>query len=94
MHRARLREMLLERLSADDVAVPSLPKRVSAFGISHLPLFHLQILAAVSKHVQVDLFLMNPCREYWGEIVTNRDIRRIRQQYAARDIEPTGPASR
>ncbi len=88
MHRARMREMLLERLSADDVPVPSLPKRVSAFGISHLPLFHLQILAALSKHVQVDLFLMNPCREYWGEIVTNRDIRRIRQQYAARDIEP------
>jgi exodeoxyribonuclease V gamma subunit len=88
MHRARLREMLLERLSTDDVDVPSLPKRVSAFGLSHLPLFHLQILAAVSKHVQVDLFLMNPCREYWGEIVTNRDIRRIRQHYVTRDIEP------
>ncbi len=87
MHRARLREMLLERLSIDDVDVPSLPKRVSAFGISHLPLFHLQILAAVSGHVQVDLFLMNPCREYWGEIVTNRDIRRIRQHYVTRDVE-------
>jgi exodeoxyribonuclease V gamma subunit len=87
MHRARLREVLLERLTRDDVDVPSLPKRVSAFGISHLPLFHLQILAAVSRHVQVDLFLMNPCREYWGEIVTNRDIRRIRQHYVTRDIE-------
>jgi exodeoxyribonuclease V gamma subunit len=87
-HRARLREVLLERLSTDDVDVSSLPKRVSAFGLSHLPLFHLQILAAVSKYVQVDLFLMNPCREYWGEIVTNRDIRRIRQHYVARDIEP------
>jgi len=88
MHRARLREMLLERLSTHDADVPSLPKRVSAFGISHLPLFHLQILAAVSKHVQVNLFLMNPCREYWEEIVTNRDIRRIRKHYVARDIKP------
>lgn len=88
MHRARLREVLFERLTSDDVDVPILPKRVSAFGISHLPLFHLQILAAVSRHVQVDLFLMNPCREYWGEIVTNRDIRRIRQHYVTRDIEP------
>jgi exodeoxyribonuclease V gamma subunit len=86
-HRARLREMLFERLSSDDVDVPFLPERVSAFGISHLPLFHLQILAAVSKHVQVDLYLMNPCREYWGEIVTNRDIRRIRQHYVASDVE-------
>ncbi len=87
-HRARLREMLLERLSRADFDVSALPKRVSAFGISHLPLFHLQVLAAVSKHVHVNLFLMSPCREYWAEIVTNRDIRRIREHYLARDIEP------
>ncbi len=88
MHRARMREMLLEILSTANLDEPPLPKRVSAFGISHLPLFHLQVLEAVSKHAQVDLYLMNPCREYWEEIVTNRDIRRIRQQYMARDIEP------
>jgi len=88
VHRAYLREMLFEKLSSNDADVPSLPKRVSAFGISHLPLFHLQILAAVSKHVRVNLFLMNPCREYWEEIVTNRDIRRIREHYMASDIEP------
>ena len=88
VHRARLHEVLLERLSSDDTDVSSLPKRVSVFGISHLPLFHLQILESVSRHVQVDLFLMNPCREYWGDIVTNKDIRRIRQHYVTRDIEP------
>ncbi len=87
MHRARLRDMLLERLSSTQGEVPGLPQRVSAFGISHLPLFHLEILAAVSKHVPVSLFLMNPCREYWGEIVTNREIRRIREHYVAKDIE-------
>ncbi len=87
VHRAHLREMLFERLSNDDTDLSFLPERVSAFGISHLPLFHLQILAAVSRHAQVNLFLMNPCREYWEEIVTNRDIRRIREHYVARDIE-------
>ena len=87
VHRARLREMLLEKLLSADLDVTGLPKQVSAFGISHLPLFHLQVLAAVSRHAQVNLYLMNPCREYWGEIVTSKDIRRIRQQYAARDID-------
>jgi len=87
MHRTHLREMLFERLSNHDADVSLLPERVSAFGISHLPLFHLQILAAVSTHVQVNLFLMNPCREYWEEIVTNRDIRRIKKHYMARDVE-------
>jgi exodeoxyribonuclease V gamma subunit len=86
-HRARLREMLLVRLSTDNPQTLPLPKRVSAFGISHLPLFHLQIMTALSRHTQVNLFLMNPCREYWEEIVTTKDIRRIREHYTDRDIE-------
>ena len=88
IHRAHQREMLLQKLSSDETSVSFMPKRVSAFGISHLPLFHLQIMAALAKHIQVNLFLMNPCQEYWEEIVTNRDIRRIREHYVARSIEP------
>jgi len=88
IHRAHQREMLLQKLSSDETSVSFMPKRVSAFGISHLPLFHLQIMAALSKHIQVNLFLMNPCEEYWEEIVTNRDIRRIREHYVARNIGP------
>ena len=50
-----------------------LPKRVSAFGISALPPFHLKVLAALGKFSEVNLFLMNPCREYWG--VKKRDAK-------------------
>jgi len=85
-HRAYLQERLLETLLIGDAEIAVLPKRVSAFGISHLPRFHIEIMAAVSKHVPVNLFLMNPCREYWGEIVTRRDIRRIREHYTSKSI--------
>lgn len=83
LHRARLwqraREMLRKPLPRD---VP-LPERVSIFGISYLPPFHLQFLAEMANHTQINFFLMNPCREYWADIVTNRELRKIRDQYAS-----------
>lgn len=44
-----------------------LPARVAVFGISWLPKFHLDILAAVSRHTEINLFVMSPCREYWAD---------------------------
>ena len=81
IHRGEMQQRLLEALMVDDVDLACLPARILAFGISHLPRFHTEIFAAVSQHVPVHLYLMNPCQEYWGEIVTRRDIRRIRTHY-------------
>jgi exodeoxyribonuclease V gamma subunit len=55
----------------------ALPSRVSVFGISALPPFHLRILDAVARTVEVSLFVMNPCREYWFLIYSDREMRRI-----------------
>ncbi len=75
-HRAALGRAFFEALSSPGFKASDLPQRVSVFGISSLPRFHMQVLAALSKHIQVNLFLMNPCREYWGDIVSSREIRR------------------
>jgi len=88
IHRAAMQQRLLETLLVDEIDPTVLPARISAFGISHLPRFHIEILAAVSQHIPVHLYLMNPCQAYWGEIVTRRDIRRIRTQYASRGKVP------
>lgn len=53
-----------------------LPERVSVFGISTLPRFHIQILSSISRFTQVNLFLMNPCMEYWGDISSDWEIKR------------------
>jgi exodeoxyribonuclease V gamma subunit len=63
----------------------SLPQRVSVFGISYLPPFYLQVFAEVSHLIPVGLFLMNPCREYWADIVSDREIKRIRMKYSRPD---------
>ncbi|PKN62216.1 MAG: exodeoxyribonuclease V subunit gamma [Deltaproteobacteria bacterium HGW-Deltaproteobacteria-15] len=67
-HRASLARDFIERLQNRPPERGSLPERISVFGISALPRFHMEILAAVSNYTEVNLFLMNPCREYWGDI--------------------------
>ncbi|MFC1811837.1 exodeoxyribonuclease V subunit gamma [Thermodesulfobacteriota bacterium] len=81
-HRAWLQKSLLEEIKRKPNEIGNFFQRVSVFGISYLPLFHLQTIAAISTLVQVNLFLMNPCKEFWADIVSDTEIKRIRKQYA------------
>lgn len=76
LHRAALGKALLEALQRSHLDMGHFPERVSVFGISALPRFHLEVLAALSRVTKVNLFLMNPCREYWGDILGHREARR------------------
>jgi exodeoxyribonuclease V gamma subunit len=84
LHRAGIRKTFLEKLRNSPHQLDNLPKRVSIFGISYLPLFHLETIVEISKHTQVNFFVMNPCKEYWGDIVSDRETRKFKKKYAAR----------
>jgi exodeoxyribonuclease V gamma subunit len=73
-HRGRL---LQEFRAAVGKASLSHLGRISVIGIPTLPPFHLEVLARVSRQIDVNLFLLNPCREYWGEIVSERELARL-----------------
>ncbi len=62
-HRARLQRDLITKLKAEPAQFKKLPKRIFIFGISYLPLFHLEAFFALSQHLELNLFLLNPCRE-------------------------------
>ena len=79
-HRARLRKELFQQIKQLKINPLSLPARVSIFGISYMPLFHLQTLAALSHLIPINIFILNPCQEYWADIVSDREIKRIRQK--------------
>ncbi len=81
MHRARLQKVLLEKIRDLQTEIDDLPQRVSIFGISYLPPFHMQLFAHISRLMQVNLFIMNPCMGYWADIVSDREIMRIRGRY-------------
>lgn len=64
-----------------------LPRRVIVFGISSLPKQALDALHAVSRHSQVLLFVHNPCRHYWAEIIEDRELLRIERARHGRKSE-------
>ena len=73
-HRARL---LQDFRKALETAPPQHQPRISVIGIPSLPPFHLEVLSRMARHAEVNLFLLNPCRQYWGEIVSERELARL-----------------
>jgi exodeoxyribonuclease V gamma subunit len=76
-HRGKLRDDFRRLLETAPTGSLKLPERVSLFGISYLPSFHLEVLAAVARRTEVNLFLMSPTSEYWGDIATFRERSRM-----------------
>jgi exodeoxyribonuclease V gamma subunit len=88
VHRAALGKLFFETLRDKSADIEDLPGRVAVFGISALPRFHVQILAALARFCRINLFLMNPCREYWGDIVSEWDISRTVSRESTEVREP------
>jgi exodeoxyribonuclease V gamma subunit len=72
LHRAALLQNFKRRLAAGDIPAESFPPRISLFGISFLPTFHLEFFTVLSRYVQVDFYLLNPCGAYWGDLLSER----------------------
>ena len=88
-HRAALGRSLTEVLARGPLPAASLPERVSVFGISSLPRFHMEILDALSRHMEVNLFLMNPCADFWGDTLSRGGLRRVVRKARERSVAET-----
>ncbi len=87
-HRAGLRKTFLQAIEESSAAIEGLPERISIFGISSLPRFHMEVLAGLSRLTRVNLFLMNPCKEYWGDIVSDWEVKRTMDREGGEDLTP------
>ena len=65
-HPAALQARFIQPLEQAAAPVAGLPERIAIFGISALPPFYLQILAALARHIEVSLFLLEPCEAVLG----------------------------
>ena len=72
-HRGRLKEEFCRRIKAGVPDGSGIPERISVFGISYLPKYHMEILAATARIIEVNLFLLSPTREYWADIVSEQE---------------------
>lgn len=89
--RAHIHRRFLDALDALDAPPATLPPRILVFGISSLPQQVLEALHALAAHCQVIVFIPNPCRYYWGDIIEDRDLLRRQQRrhpHKLADIEP------
>lgn len=81
-HRGNLIEALHDATQSSSRPV-GVPERIFIFGVSSLPpntLESLRVLAA-SGWIDVHLFLQNPCRFYWGDVVDKHYLgREIKRQ--------------
>jgi len=79
-HRVRVQARFHARLASGDFDRGQLPERVSVIGVSALPPLDVELLAALARHIDIHLFLLDPCQEYWGDIQAERDLARLGEE--------------
>lgn len=93
-HRAAHLNIFRERISKGLLSENDLPKKIRLFGVSYLPLYHLEILSLLSSRTEVVIYLLNPCGEYWGDLVSRKKLASIalhgKQNLEAEEYYETG----
>jgi len=92
LHRAALLEEFRTRIAAGERPGGHLPRRISLFGISYLPPFHLEAFALLAQFCDITFYLQNPCGDYWGDIVSRRRMAELalKESGEAEDYYDTG----
>ncbi len=76
-HQAARAQRLLRALEAPSSAAlermrEGLPERVCLFGVASLPPLYVQMLSALSRHVETHLFVLKPSDKYFAELRKQR----------------------
>ncbi len=84
-HRTRLAQRFRLLLDGDGVPPGNLPRRCHLFGLNSLAPVYLEIIERISRHVEVHLFHLSPCRHYWGDLMSARQLagKRIKNRQSA-----------
>ncbi len=90
-HFTALAHEFMQAMENESLDHARLPSRISLFGISTLPPLYLDILKAASRHMEINLFYLNPSRQYWADIRSEREILRELEKHSAttEDFEKT-----
>ncbi len=72
--RAALHQRFMRAVEAGGPRPGLLPRRVIVFGISSMPRQFLEALHGLAEYCQVLVFVHNPCRHYWADIIEDREL--------------------
>ncbi len=65
-----------------------LPERITVFGISYIPLYHINVLRAASLFSTVNIFVLNPSGSYWGDILKEKEKTGIIARAPVKAMDP------
>ncbi len=71
-HRGLLLRQVIDRLDSEERLSRLLPARISVLGLHIMPPVFLEFLSSLSNHCDVHLFILSPCKHYWGDMETKR----------------------
>src|SRR5574338_456733 len=76
-----------------EAAIPGLPRSAHLFCLPTLPPLYLEVLRRLARWMDLHLYVVNPCREYWFEIVDRKRLAWLaaRLQNAILDLEDLPP---
>jgi exodeoxyribonuclease V gamma subunit len=78
LHRGRMKSEFCRKIVHGPL--PSgFPQRISLFGISYIPPFHIGMLESLSARIPVNIFLLSPTQEYWSDIVDRKRLFRMNE---------------
>jgi exodeoxyribonuclease V gamma subunit len=82
-HPASLFLRRLELAEAEGIDALGLPDTVHVFCLPDMPPLYLEVLNGLARWVDVTLYVLNPCREYWFDIVDPKRLRALTLRGAA-----------
>ena len=75
---------LAQALAAAPTASLDAADTVHVFALPTLAPLHLTLLQMLGQHVPIEVYLLNPCREYWFDVVNRRRLAYLATQAPAR----------
>lgn len=76
-------------LSTDDPRCANLPKTAFLFCLPTMPPLYIRLLEKLSRWIDLRLYLLNPCQEYWFEIVDAKRLSYL-ARHGKKDHHETG----
>ncbi|MCI5221444.1 MAG: exodeoxyribonuclease V subunit gamma, partial [Candidatus Electrothrix sp. AR4] len=86
-HRAALMRQFIQIARAGMLRADTLPQRVSIFGINSLAPAYLEVIDQISRHIDIHIFHLSPCRQAWDDILPERLLAIKRQSWRDQGID-------
>lgn len=71
------RERFFDQLRQDPVARAHLPRRISLWCVEAMPPLYWEVFTGLAEWIELHVFVLAPCRQYWADIDTKKTQLRI-----------------